>query len=304
MSIVYEGKQPYIFISYAHKDNAAVLPIIHKLQSEGFRVWYDEGIEAGSEWPDYIAFHLKHSKCIVSMISAAFADSLFCRQELTYSQKHRIPMLNIYLEPVTLPDGLDMQLSDNQALYRESFSDNALFFEKLCSAKLLQSCREPVRETAPEEENDKEEPISPPQPADTEKNRPCSKGLRSFLQIAAVLSELAYIIAGIMAMDILTANFSGIFDLVGKMIVPHAVLALIAVLLVMIPRKKVGTETGKNILVWNMFLCLLTGLIAAALSVSKVNLEIGFAAKIFASLGLNILPVLAAELLYFVCLMF
>ena len=24
MSIVYEGKQPYIFISYAHKDNAAV----------------------------------------------------------------------------------------------------------------------------------------------------------------------------------------------------------------------------------------------------------------------------------------
>jgi hypothetical protein len=304
MSIVYEGKQPYIFISYAHKDNAAVLPIIHKLQNEGFRVWYDEGIEAGSEWPDYIAFHLKHSKCIVSMISAAFADSLFCRQELTYSQKHRIPMLNIYLESVTLPDGLDMQLSDNQALYRESFSDNALFFEKLCSAKLLQSCREPVRETAPEEENDKEEPISPPQPADTEKNQPCSKGWRRFLQIAAVLSELAYIIAGIMAMDVLTANFSGIFDLVGKMIVPHAVLALIAVLLVMIPRKKVGTETRKNILVWNMFLCLLTGLIAAALSVSKVNLEIGFAAKIFASLGLNILPVLAAELLYFVCLMF
>ena len=46
----YEGTQPYIFVSYAHKNDAAVLEIIGTLQSRGFRVWYDEGIEAGSEF--------------------------------------------------------------------------------------------------------------------------------------------------------------------------------------------------------------------------------------------------------------
>ena len=51
----YEGTQPYIFVSYAHKNDAAVLEIIGTLQSRGFRVWYDEGIEAGSEWPESIA---------------------------------------------------------------------------------------------------------------------------------------------------------------------------------------------------------------------------------------------------------
>ena len=27
----------------------------------GFRIWYDEGIEAGTEWPEYIAEHLENA---------------------------------------------------------------------------------------------------------------------------------------------------------------------------------------------------------------------------------------------------
>ena len=46
----YEGTLPYLFVSYAHKNDAAVLEIIRTLQARGFRVWYDEGIEAGSDW--------------------------------------------------------------------------------------------------------------------------------------------------------------------------------------------------------------------------------------------------------------
>ena len=51
----YEGTLPYLFVSYAHANDAAVLEIISTLQARGFRVWYDEGIEAGSEWPESIA---------------------------------------------------------------------------------------------------------------------------------------------------------------------------------------------------------------------------------------------------------
>ena len=35
----YEGTLPYLFVSYAHKNDAAVLEIISTLQSRGFRVW-------------------------------------------------------------------------------------------------------------------------------------------------------------------------------------------------------------------------------------------------------------------------
>ena len=49
----YEGDKEFIFISYSHKDNALVFPVIEKLAENGFRVWYDEGIDPGSEWPDY-----------------------------------------------------------------------------------------------------------------------------------------------------------------------------------------------------------------------------------------------------------
>lgn len=37
----YEGDKPYIFISYAHADNDAVLPIVSDMHSRGYNIWYD-----------------------------------------------------------------------------------------------------------------------------------------------------------------------------------------------------------------------------------------------------------------------
>lgn len=45
----YKGKEKYIFVSYAHKDSAKVLPIIENMQHAGYRIWYDTGIKAGTE---------------------------------------------------------------------------------------------------------------------------------------------------------------------------------------------------------------------------------------------------------------
>ena len=46
----YKGENPYIFVSYAHKDKDIVYPVIEELQNRGYRIWYDEGIEASEEW--------------------------------------------------------------------------------------------------------------------------------------------------------------------------------------------------------------------------------------------------------------
>jgi len=45
----YQGQDPYIFVSYAHKDAAAVFGELERLRAMGCRVWYDEGIDPGNE---------------------------------------------------------------------------------------------------------------------------------------------------------------------------------------------------------------------------------------------------------------
>lgn len=41
---LYEGGEPYIFISYSHKAMGKVIPIVERLYKDGYRLWYDEGI--------------------------------------------------------------------------------------------------------------------------------------------------------------------------------------------------------------------------------------------------------------------
>lgn len=38
----YKGSEPYIFLSYAHKNADKVLPEIDRLRKLGYHVWYDE----------------------------------------------------------------------------------------------------------------------------------------------------------------------------------------------------------------------------------------------------------------------
>ena len=69
MIAAYEGNLPFIFVSYAHKDSREVFDLIEKLAARGYRIWYDEGIEPGSEWPENIANHLLRAEMVLAMIT-------------------------------------------------------------------------------------------------------------------------------------------------------------------------------------------------------------------------------------------
>ena len=144
MSLVYEGYEPYIFISYAHKDKDEVLDYIQALQQRGFRIWYDNGIQAGSEWPQTIATHLRKCACVISFVSENFVDSHNCRRELAYSQELKIPQLSVFindLKPEELPDGMHMQMTLNQSLFRENYDTDDAFVAAVAEAPMLQECR-------------------------------------------------------------------------------------------------------------------------------------------------------------------
>ncbi|MBP3395658.1 MAG: toll/interleukin-1 receptor domain-containing protein [Clostridia bacterium] len=112
----YEGREPYIFISYAHKDDAMVLPTIVALQRAGYRVWYDAGIQVGTEWPENIARHLLRSTLAIAFISQNAVASDHCRQEITYAISKKVPMLTVRLDDAPMPPGVEMQLNLRQTL--------------------------------------------------------------------------------------------------------------------------------------------------------------------------------------------
>ena len=137
----YEGTQPYIFVSYAHKNDAAVLEIIGTLQSRGFRVWYDEGIEAGSEWPESIASHLERAQLVLAFLSPAYLQSDNCRKEMHYALTKKKPVINVYLEQTELSPGMEMQIGNLFALMKYTYPSEEYFYDKLFSAELLDASK-------------------------------------------------------------------------------------------------------------------------------------------------------------------
>lgn len=139
--IPYEGKEKYIFISYSHSDGEIVAPILERLNDKGFRIWYDDGIEWGSEWPESVASHLYNCEICMVFHSKRSIKSSNCRQEINYALKTSKSILSVFLENVELSKGMDMQLTSYQSTFLFQYDNMDLFLKKLLKTQMLQSCR-------------------------------------------------------------------------------------------------------------------------------------------------------------------
>mgnify|MGYP002625888984 CR=1 FL=1 len=132
----------YIFISYSHKNKDQVIPIIRRLQREGYAVWYDEGIDPGTEWDENIAAHIAGCAYFIAMLSKEFLESSNCRDELYFAREEEKNRVLVYLtEDVQLPVGMRMRLGRLQAIHKYSYADEAEFYEKLLSAQGIEVCK-------------------------------------------------------------------------------------------------------------------------------------------------------------------
>ena len=139
---VYEGEEPYIFVSYSHIDEETVLPAIEIMQRCGFRVWYDRGIKGGEVWSDNIAIHVRKCEVFVAFVSDNWAKSQHCLDEFARAKEFQRSSLLVYIEKaVCLPEGVDMQSSRYQRIYYNDPASKQIFAERICSADILSSCR-------------------------------------------------------------------------------------------------------------------------------------------------------------------
>ena len=132
----YEGDKPYIFISYAHADSDAVMSVVTHMHDRGYRIWYDEGIEVGSEWPECIASHLTGAQLVIAFISNSYMRSDNCRREMHYALSKRLRIINVFIENTDMTPGMEMQIGSIFALMRYNMSDKK-FYDKLYSTPLL-----------------------------------------------------------------------------------------------------------------------------------------------------------------------
>lgn len=133
--------KPYVFISYAHANSDKVLPTVAAMKNSNINLWYDEGIVAGSEWPEFIAEKVVDCHKFVLFVSNAYLNSQNCKRELNFAISRKKDILSIFLEEVQLSPGMEMQLGTYQAIYRNRFESDQALIQSLCKEPFFNDCR-------------------------------------------------------------------------------------------------------------------------------------------------------------------
>ena len=137
----YKGDENYIFISYAHKDIQEVQSFIEQLQFNGYNVWYDEGIDPGTEWDENIASHIRTCSYFIAYVTNNYVQSQNCRDELNYARDLDKERLIVYGEDVELPEGMKMRMNRLQAIFKYKYKNENDFYTKVFDTQGLDACR-------------------------------------------------------------------------------------------------------------------------------------------------------------------
>ncbi len=144
---VYNEEDPFVFISYCHRNEEQAFRVIRLLYENGYRVWYDNGLITGSQYNDVIARKIDACTGFFCLLTREYAQSENCSKELSYAigDLHKPHVFPIYLQdPYSvkkhLTPGNQMLLSDlhYDRLLPEESSEPLL--QVLRQSKALQLC--------------------------------------------------------------------------------------------------------------------------------------------------------------------
>ena len=128
--VAYKGIRPYLFTSYAHKNMKEVFQIIKKLNRSRYRIWYDEGIEPGNEWPEVVGSAVINCSQFLVFMSPHAAESRNVRNEINLAFSENKDILVIFLKRTNLTEGMKLQIGTVQFINRFNLTERE-FFDKL-----------------------------------------------------------------------------------------------------------------------------------------------------------------------------
>lgn len=109
----YTGDEPYLFVSYSHRDTAKVYPILDALYDKKYRIWYDESCENGNDFRDELRHRIEGCSAVVLFVSKASMASPFCGMEIIVARENGKKLYPIYLDDATsVPPAFEILLSN------------------------------------------------------------------------------------------------------------------------------------------------------------------------------------------------
>ena len=138
----YKGTEPYIFISYKHNDKqmkeGEIFDFVSRLQQDGYRVWYDQGIEPGTHFDEEIASRVEGCHFFLCFLSDEYFMSNWCSTELDNAFELNKTIVPIYLKSdISIPKGKSFKLRSWHAIYKKSSEGLQDLVREICTRTAL-----------------------------------------------------------------------------------------------------------------------------------------------------------------------
>jgi len=140
--VSYEGTEPYIFISYSHRDSREVYPFLKLIEQEKFRFWYDDTMEIGEDFRAELRTKIEGCSAFLLFISEASMKSKYCGMEIITAFKNDKKIYPVYLDDaVEIPAALKMILETLQHVKGYSHSSMDKYVQKLIAGLPVETMR-------------------------------------------------------------------------------------------------------------------------------------------------------------------
>lgn len=108
----YTGKEPYLFVSYSHRDSAEVYPVLDALNERKYRLWYDESCETGNDFRQELRTRIENCEAVLLFVSKASMNSPFCGMEIIVARENLKRIYPIYLDNAEVPPAFQILLAN------------------------------------------------------------------------------------------------------------------------------------------------------------------------------------------------
>ncbi len=108
----YTGSEPYLFVSYSHRDCATVYHVLDILYDHKYRLWYDESCETGNDFRDELRRRIENSSAVLLFVSKQSMASPFCGMEIIVARENGKKLYPIYLDDTAVPPAFEMLLAN------------------------------------------------------------------------------------------------------------------------------------------------------------------------------------------------
>ncbi len=138
----YEGDEPYMFVSYSHRDVASVRPILKRIDQEKYRFWYDDTMEIGEDFRSELRVRIEKCSAFLLFISPSSMESKYCGMEIITAFKNNKRIYPIYLdENCRIPAPLKMILENLQHVKGTSALKDSKYLDKLIESLPTETMR-------------------------------------------------------------------------------------------------------------------------------------------------------------------